>query len=240
VALGLVRAGVLFFVLQLAVAVAFQSDVVVATHILGPPAAAEYSVTFRLFFLVPTVLSMAYLPLWPAYGEAIARGDVFWLRRTLVRTTLIGAAVTGISSVLLLVFGREVLRVWLGAVFDPPFMLLLGMALWAIVNTSFTSVSMLLNGASILRFQVLIAITMATTSIAGSIILGSHFGLPGVIWGTLLAYVACSAVPTLWYLPRLLRQLDSRAADTRRGDFQRGGDPDPRSPIDDASDSAAI
>ena len=212
VAMSLIRVGLLFFVLQVAVAVAFQSDVVVAARILGPAAAAEYSVALRLFLLVPTILSMVFLPLWPAYGEAIQRGDIAWLRRTLIRTTALGVVVTTASSAFLLIFGRDVLQIWLGPVFDPPFMLLLGMALWAIVNTAFTSISMVLNGATVIGFQVVTATIMAGASIAASIVLAGRFGVSGIIWGTLLAYVVCAALPTLWYLPRVLRSLESRAS----------------------------
>jgi O-antigen/teichoic acid export membrane protein len=215
VALSLVRVGLLFFVLQLAVAVAYQSDVVVAAQILGPAAAAEYSVTLRLFFLVPSGLSMLYLPLWPAYGEAIARGDLAWVRRTLIRATAFGVAATTASSAFLVVAGEDVLRAWLGPVFDPPFVMLLGMALWAIVSTGFASISMLLNSATVIRFQLIVATIMAGTSILASIVLAGRFGISGIIWGTLLAYLACSALPTLWYVPRLLRQLDGRASDNR-------------------------
>jgi len=211
-ALGLIKVGMLFFVLQLAVAVAYQSDVVVAARLLGPSAAAEYSVALRLFFLVPTLLSLLFVPLWPAYGEAIARGDLGWVRRTLARSTTLGVILAAVSSTFLVVAGRDVLRIWLGPVFDPPLMLLLGMALWAVVSTGFTSISMLLNGATVVKFQVIVASLMAGTSIVASIVLGSRFGLPGIIWGTLLAYLACAALPTLWYLPRVLRQLERRAS----------------------------
>ena len=44
--------------------------------ILLPAGAAEYSVALRLYFLVPAIVSMLCLPLWPAYGEALSRGDI--------------------------------------------------------------------------------------------------------------------------------------------------------------------
>jgi O-antigen/teichoic acid export membrane protein len=156
---------------------------------------------------------MAFLPLWPAYGEAVARGDVPWLRRTVIRSTLAGIAISGVSSVLLLAFGNQVLRSWLGPVFDPPLALMLGMAIWAVLSTAGTSMAMLLNGATVIGFQVIVAITMATTSIVASIVLGQLFGLSGVIWGTVLAYVVCNAVPIVWYVPRLLRRLERERAD---------------------------
>jgi O-antigen/teichoic acid export membrane protein len=212
-AANLVRVGLLFFVLQLAVAVAFQSDVIVAAQILGSEAAAEYSVVARLFLLTPSLLWMAFLPLWPAYGEAVARGDVPWLRRTVMRSTLAGIAISGASSAVLLVVGNQVLRFWLGPVFDPPFALMLGMAVWAVLSTAGTSMAMLLNGATVIGFQVVVAITMATTSIVASIVLGQLFGLSGVIWGTVLAYVVCNAVPIVWYVPRLLHRLERERGD---------------------------
>lgn len=209
VAQSLMRIGLLFFVLQMAVAIAFQSDIVVAARILGPAAAAEYSVALRLYFLVPAVVSMMFLPLWPAYGEALSRGDIAWLRRTLLRTTLAGAALTSVSSSLLLVFGPAILRAWVGPVIDPPFMLMLGMALWAVVSTIFTSISMFLNGANAIKFQAVVAVVMAVMSILASISLAQLFGLSGIVWGTLMSYLMCAAFPTLWYLARVLRRLET-------------------------------
>ena len=74
---------------------------------------------------------------------------------------------------------------------------------------------MFLNGASIIGFQVVSATAMAAASITASIALATPFGISGIVWGTLLAYVACSALPTLWYMPRVLRRLESRAAAPR-------------------------
>ena len=83
------------------------------------------------------------------------------------------------------------------------------MAIWAVVSTAFTSISMLLNGATVVKFQIIVSSIMAIASIGASIVLAGAFGLSGVIWGTLLAFVVIAAGPTLWYLPRLFRQLAS-------------------------------
>jgi O-antigen/teichoic acid export membrane protein len=217
VARRLMQLGFLFFVLQLAVAVAYQSDVVVAARMLGPDAAAEYAVTLRLFFLAPTFIGLILVPLWPAYGEAIARGDAGWVRATLVRSTVVSVGLSASASAVLLVFARDILRLWVGPVFEPPFMMLLGMALWAVVSSGFSSAAMLLNGASVIRFQVIVATVMAVVSILASIGLARLVGVTGIIWGTLLAYLACNAVPYILYLPRLLRVIEGRAELAGRG-----------------------
>jgi O-antigen/teichoic acid export membrane protein len=206
----LARIGALFFVLQLAVAFAYQADVVVATRVLGPTAATDYSVTLRLFLIVPTVVNLALLPLWPAYSESIARGDRAWIVRTLRSSVLIAATLSGLSSLVLVIFGRSILRAWTGTDLDATFPLLLGMGIWAVLNNSFNAVAMLLNGASIMRFQVITALTMTVVSVTASIVGANVFGVAGIIWGTVLAYVVCSAIPTLLYLPRVLERLAAR------------------------------
>lgn len=207
----LARIGSLFFVLQLAVAFAYQSDVVVATWVIGPEGATDYSVPFRLFMIAPTIVSMVLLPLWPAYSEAIARGDTSWVRRTLRLSVITSLVLTGSSSLLLVVVGAPIIHAWVGNNVTVTLPLLLGMGVWAILNNAFTAIAMLLNGASVIRFQVITSIAMAVVSPLASVALGARFGVAGIIWGTVLAHVACSGLPTVLYLPGFLRGLDLRS-----------------------------
>jgi len=71
-------------------------------------------------------------------------------------------------------------------------------------------VAMLLNGASIMRFQVITALSMTVVSVTASIVGANAFGVAGIIWGTVLAFVVCTALPTAIYLPGVLRQLGRR------------------------------
>ena len=72
----LAHLGFLFLVLQIGAAIAFTSDNVIASRVLGPVAAARYATAQRLFMLAPFAIALAIVPLWPAYGEANARGDL--------------------------------------------------------------------------------------------------------------------------------------------------------------------
>ncbi len=206
----LARIGFLFFILQLAVAVAYQSNVVVATRVIGPAAATDYSVTLRLFLVVPTIVNMLLLPLWPAYSEAIARGDARWVSRTLRTSILVALSLSGLSSVVLVVFGRPILRAWTGNDVGADVPLLLGMGVWAVLSNTFNAVAMLLNGATIMRFQIVTALPMTVVSLAASIGGAYWFGVAGIVWGMLLAYLLCTAVPTVLYLPQVMRELASR------------------------------
>lgn len=208
----LLRLGFLFFVLQLAVAVAYLSDVLVAARMVGPSAAADYTIAYRLFMIVPALLNLGLTPLWPAYAEAIARGDMPWVRHTLRRSTVIAGAGAVIVVGPLLVAARWVLSVWVGPAVTPPDGLLVGMAVWAVLSSTFNSIAMLFNGAAVMRFQVVVASVMAVASVGASVLLASRFGVSGVIWGTVLAYLLFAAIPIVVYLPRLLRSLELRTS----------------------------
>jgi O-antigen/teichoic acid export membrane protein len=206
----LLRLGFLYFVLQAAVAVAYQSDVIVAARVVGPEGAADYSIVYRLFMVIPALLNLVLAPLWPAYTDAIGRGDIAWVRRTLRRSTLLATAISTLAVVAVLIGARGLLDVWVGRSIQPPDALLYGMAAWAVLTATFTALAMLFNGAAVMRFQLVVATVMSIVSVAASILLATRFGVAGVVWGTVIAYVVFSAVPQLLYLPRLLASLANR------------------------------
>jgi len=203
----LAKVGFLFFVLQLTVGIAYQSDVVVAARVIGPQAATDYSITLRLFMFVPTIVNMLLLPLWPAYAESIARGDAAFVGRTLRLSIALASVLSGFSSLILVLVGPWAIRMWVGPSVHADLPLLLGMGVWAVLSNSFTAIAMLLNSANVIRFQIVTALTMTIVSLGASALLGSMFGVAGVIWGTVLAFIICAAVPTTLFLPRVMARL---------------------------------
>ena len=198
------RTGVLFFGLQIAMAVAYTSDNIVIARSLGAEAVTNYAVPEKMFSLVGMVVAMVLFPLWPAYGEAIARGDQAWVRRTLLRSLSATIVTTTALSLILVIFGARFVTLWIGPTVDPPFMLLLGMGLWKVMEAGDNAVSMFLNGANVVRFQLALAALMAILAIVLKVILVAHIGISGVIWATIFANLA-TVPPTFWFVRRWLR-----------------------------------
>ena len=206
----LLRAGFLFFILQIAIAVAFTSDTLVVARVIGPTAVAEYGVTSRLFMIPAAIVAMVIAPLWPAYGEAIVRGDVRWARATLVRSIKAGLLTTGPISAILVLLGLPIIALWVGPSVTPPFPLLIGFGIWVVLSTVGNAVAMLLNGAHEIRMQAAAAAVMAIVNLTLSIWLTSRFGVAGVIWGTVIAYSVFVLVPMALYVPGVLRRIEVR------------------------------
>ena len=214
VARSLLRVGLLFLVLQLAVAVAFTSNSIVIAAMIGPSAVADYAVVSKLF-MIPTLLAgLALGPLWPAYREAISRGDIQWVRRTLRRSIRLSLSAAGLVSAVLVVLGLPLIAVWVGTSVEPSFQLILAVGIWTTLSAVGTAVAMLLNGAQAMRFHVVSAVLMATANILLSIALTARIGVAGVVWGSVIAYSVFTLVPMALYLPRLFGRLESRAAQT--------------------------
>jgi O-antigen/teichoic acid export membrane protein len=203
----LARLGWLFFVLQLAMGVAYQSDIVVAGSVLGPGAAATYAVTLRLFTLAPKLVELLLLQIWPAYTDALARGDPDWVRSTLRKSVVIAFGTSTAWATGLVILAGPILDIWTGGTIHADAPLLIGLAVWTVLQSTFNAITILMNAAAVVRFQVIVAVVMATASILASVVLANAVGIAGVIWGTVGAYVVFAGIPTLLYLPRLLRRI---------------------------------
>jgi O-antigen/teichoic acid export membrane protein len=199
------KIGFLFFGLQIAMALTFASDNVVIAQMLGAEAVTQYAVPEKLFNLVGLVVGMVLFPLWPAYGEAIARGDRAWVRSTHFRSVFWSCAVTTVLSAFLVIFGQRIIELWAGSMVHPTLMLLLGLGVWKVVEVSGNAVSMLLNGANVVRFQLILASITAVLAIVLKVLLVGHIGLAGVVWATVIAHLA-TIPPTVWYVQRWLEK----------------------------------
>lgn len=207
------RTGLLFLTLQLAIAIGYQSDNIVIAQVLGEDQVPQYAVPARLFTISPMLLGFLLAPLWPAYGEAIARADVAWVKRTLRRSLLIGALVNVPPSLILMAFGAPIVRMWVGeqAHITPSLVLLLGLGCWSMLNSLAGPFAVLLNGANVVRFQVVCSVLMAATNLPISIYLAHKIGVSGVVWGTVLAQAAFVFLPISLYVPRLLRRMQEQS-----------------------------
>ena len=201
----LVRTGGLFLVLQLVAAVAYASDSFVIAHLLGAPAVADYAVPERMFSLITMVLAMVLAPLWPAYGEAIARGDAAWVKRTLRRSVTIAVALSAMFSLALVLLGSTLIELWVGKAVVPSMLLLVGLAVWKTIEAGGNALAVFLNGAHVVRPQVVMALLTAISALLLKITLVRFIGVSGAVWAMALSYLLLTGLPTLLLLPRFLK-----------------------------------
>lgn len=194
--------GALFFVLQLTAAVTYSSDGFVIAQLLGAPAVAEYAVPEKMFALLSIAVAMALGPLWPAYGEAIARGDVEWVSRTVRKSLLIATTLTAAGASILVVGGPWIIRLWIGDGVLVSHGVLVALACWKTIEAAGVAVAMYLNAANVVLMQVIVSVVTCVVAFTLKLWLVPLVGVAGAVWATAMAYLLFAGVPYAIYLHR--------------------------------------
>ena len=205
----LARLGGLFFVLQMASALAFASDNLIGARYAGAAAVGEFAIATKLFSVVVILVPMFLGPLWPAYGEAISRGDITWVRRTLMRSTCLAAVLAGAGAMALLAMFGPLTELWLQRQPAVSSTLLVGLAAWSLINALGTSIAMFLNGAHVVWEQTVIAVVFAGVCLAAKLYFVGRHGLDAIPWATSITYTLVVLVPYGLLLPGILRRLST-------------------------------
>ena len=199
----LARWGGLFFVLQVASAVAYASDTLVIAHVLGPQSVAQYSVASRLMEGLFMVGALFLTPLWPAYADAYARGDDRWIRKTLRASLGLTAVGTAAAAAVLVLVSRPLTLVWVGHRIEYSMALFAVFAVWVIFKAAGNALSMFLNGVGWIGFQALVGALFAAAVIPLKVLFARQLGVMGVPLALTLAYALIVVVPFAVRMPKL-------------------------------------
>lgn len=198
--------GLLFFVLQLCAALAFSLDLLLITALSGPEDAASYSIVQRAFSLIPMSLGLFWVSLWPTYREAFASNHHDWALRIFRKSTLLAAVYAAAGGTFIALAFEPVSRYWLGHPMPVSAILIWGFACWHVVESVGTSTAMLMNAASIVRIQVLLAVGFGLPCLAFKAILASMHLEEYLPLATFMMYLSLSLLPIFFARSRI-RQL---------------------------------
>ena len=165
-ATSLLHNGLHFLTLAIAAAVAFTSDNIVLSRMLGPAAVTKYAIAYQMCAVLQALPGIAFGALWPAYTDAIARGDVDWAATTLRRVVKVSLLVIVPLALVPVIWGPGVARWWTLGHVEPTHLLMAGMALWAVLVAIGGLVATFLYSVGVLRFQVLQAVAFAGAALA--------------------------------------------------------------------------
>lgn len=185
---ALVTTGGAFLVAQLAALAILQTDNMIIAQIHGSAAVGPYSIAFRIAGLISGIIGMFLGPLWPAYADAVARGDLEWIRATLRRTTKIWMLLSGGAAVGTVLFGQWVIRVWTRKPeLVPSRRLLVPIAVYLVLLIWCQLHAIPLNGLGRVRGQAVYGTAAGIVNLVLSVVLGVAVGVDGVCWATNIA-----------------------------------------------------
>ena len=158
--------GALFFILQLCAALAFSLDLLLITALSGAEQATGYSIAQRAFSLIPLSLGLFWVSLWPAYREALAAKHHHWAFKIFKKSTLLAAAYAACCGILMAILFEPVTGLWIGHSLKVSGVLIWGFAAWHVMEAVGTSISMLPNAASCMKYQMILAVIFSIACIS--------------------------------------------------------------------------
>ncbi|WP_161983864.1 oligosaccharide flippase family protein [Escherichia albertii] len=203
---SLLSSGVLFFALQISMVCTYTSDNVILNTFIGAKAVTEYSVHIRLFSIVPILMGMVLIPLWPAYSSARIKKDIEWIRNVWNKSIIMALSVSVIISGFILLFLPNIFDIWLKNKVQPIYSLAYLLFIWKLFESVGLAISCFLNGMDLIKQQAFIAVITAVVAICLKILFVHQIGITGVLLGTLIPFVLLTFIPMLFMALRFLKK----------------------------------
>jgi len=155
----------------------------VISNRVGASSSAVFSVASRLFLPILQLVISITTPFWPAVSEAMARGDIEWIRRGFEKYLKLLSAVAVAAILVVTLAGKSVILLWTrNASVVPGFSLLFAVSLFhgfLILNAPLSSV---LNGMNRFTGQLVYGSITSGICLALGAVLAGTYGAEGVCW----------------------------------------------------------
>jgi O-antigen/teichoic acid export membrane protein len=186
------------FVILLADKLRFQSDPILIGALLSSSAITYFSIGSKLVeYSTAAVRSMA-VTITPLSSHLHATGDVVRLRKTLVSGNRACALIIFPLCAILVILGRSIVEVWVGAKYLPSYLVLVILAVSKSIYLAQATSTKILLGIGKHRTLAGVFLVEGAINVILSILLLAHFGIVGVALGTAIPLTCTS----LFFLPR--------------------------------------
>lgn len=190
----LFRSGTMYVALQLCVVMGTASDSIIIANVNGASNVGAYAVMYKLF-QTSLVFSLFMYPLWPAFGESLARSDYAWARSAMTRALKFCLFIGSLLAGVLLLSSQMIIRYWAGATVVPGITLVAAFAVWVLLAAYGGAVTSLLNNPQFLRSQLGLYGLASVVALLLKVPMARWLGPAGVVWATDGAYLFLYCIP---------------------------------------------
>ena len=174
-----------FFIIQITGIIMFSSANIIISQVLGPEEVTPYSISFKLFSVTQTCLTIIMTPFWSAITEANAKNDIEWIKKSIKKLITIWIFFS-IGVLLLWLISPQIIKIWIGDKITISFMLLFQFALNAIIIGWLSPFVYYINGIGKIKLELYISVIQLvfTIPITLFILKNSGLGATAVILST--------------------------------------------------------
>lgn len=189
--------GLGYFLIQLSCLLLYNVTDFIIIHYFGSKEVTVYNVLNKVFGVAFSFISALMVPYWARTTQAIARGDINWIRKTIEKMYKL-FCVIALGYIVLGFIAEPAIAIWLGRSIDFKLELKLVTCLFYIFYTFIVVNTPFINGTGKIKFQMILSIAMGFINVPLCIFLGVNMGLgvAGIKLGTtILMFVGAVAYP---------------------------------------------
>lgn len=193
--------GIIFFIIQIAVLIIYQTNNIVIVQLFGPGEVTVYNIAYKYFGIMSMIFMIIINPFWSAFTDAYTSKDNKWMEQSIRKLEKVWLLIA-FAGVPLLIGSEKAYSLWIGNKVTIPVAVSVLMYIYYIVFTRFNLYIYLLNGIGKIKLQLLVYIILAVLNIPVVIFLGNKLGLAGIVLGNCLI-----SIPHMIYSPVQLKKL---------------------------------
>ncbi|MGH9540758.1 MAG: lipopolysaccharide biosynthesis protein [Terriglobales bacterium] len=175
------------------------TDAIVIARVLTMALVTPFSIATRLIEYFKSVISAAGGPLLGRMSEIEGRAESDRLRQCFLQSTKYFAMASALLGGLLILDGRELIRVWIGADYVSSYPLLVVLTVGYIACFSQLPSQLVVFAVARHRFLAALTLTEGVANLLLSIYWARRYGLLGVALGTAVPLLAAKLLVEPWY-----------------------------------------
>jgi len=173
----LLNLGIVFFVIQMAAIIQFQTAQIIIARNLGTAEVTSYHIVYKYFGILFMVTNIFLAPFWSASTEAYQKKDLQWIKNAIKRYNQLNLLMAA-AGIFMLFFANTFYRLWLG---EGKVTIAFNLSLWGFIYFNIimfgSKYVSLLNGISALRIQFISSLISPIIYILVAILLVKHYNL---------------------------------------------------------------
>ena len=172
---GLFNLGLIFFIIQVAGLIQFETANIIIARNFGTSEVTAYNIVYKYFGMVNMLFTIFIAPFWSASTEAFLKKDFRWIKNGIKRYNQLNIALFLVAC-LLLIFSDTIFSLWLGkGTVNIDFSLSIWGFLFFNVSIFGSKYVSFLNGISALRLQFWASVISPFLYIAVTLLLITHY-----------------------------------------------------------------
>lgn len=174
---GLLNLGVVFFIIQIAGIIQYETANIIIAQNYGTADVTSYNIVYKYFGILNMVFTIFLTPFWSASTEAYLKKDIQWIKNGIKKYNLLNLVLISMGFVML-IYSEKIYSLWLG---EGKVVIGFYLSFWGFIYyclTMFASTYVFfLNGINALRIQLWACIISPVIYLAVAIILIKYYNL---------------------------------------------------------------